>query len=139
MTAALRRGPTADSGALADGVAALPVGSEVTVQLRELVRHALTAPSGTSDSSGFADSPMASNLQGSTQRDDTNKGAGRSAAGQLGSLVLNAQSGGSVAHRVGTIPLIVNDLLVEVVDDRRRGLGRREHDVHCNCFIPGQS
>ena len=139
VTATLKKIPVADSAPPADGAVTLPAGVELTAQLRELVRQALSAPSGLNESARFAESQMAGTLQGSTQRDDTNKAMGKPATSQLASLVLNAQSGGSVAHRVGTLPLIVNDRLVEVdiavFDHNRDGSARSDTRHRALVFV----
>jgi hypothetical protein len=133
ITTALKKIPATHAAESPDHATSVSFGPDLTTQLRELVRQALSPPPSLSETNSAADAPLPLNLPTSAQREDMSKGKGNLTTGQLGNLILNAQSGGSVAHRIGTLPLIVNDRLVEVnvaVFDHERDPSPRSDTRH---------
>lgn len=108
---------------LLDAVAAIGVpNAGITTPLGDAVRQVLEqANSARTERDGRnAESPdkamhqVASAAPDTSQADAEPDAGGRDFTRQLGHYLLNVQTEGSVAHRAGTIPLLLGDRLVEV-------------------------
>jgi hypothetical protein len=127
IAAGLARNPANEAAEPRDATLVPLAGPAVTRQLRELVKQALRE-SGGPDGAAIESSGAAPD---SHQPSIPDTGLGKSPGERrdsrfagLAASVLNAQGGGSVAHRVGTLPLIVGDRLIEVdvaVFDQEQG------------------
>lgn len=114
ITTALKKSPAAQPVDASERLRNLVSGPELVTQLKELVRQTLAPSTPESDPLSPANGRAAPQVaQSGTAQDSSMKGD-RQATSQLGNLLLNAQSGGSIGHKFGTLPLLVNDRLVEV-------------------------
>jgi plasmid stability protein len=109
----LRKHPAAEPLAEPAEAFALSSGPTLPAQLREAVKTAL-ARSETASSVETPATPADLSGAGAQDRQAPGDGGSGDGSGQLGQWVLNAQTGGSVLHRVGTLPLIIGGRLIEV-------------------------
>jgi hypothetical protein len=109
----LRKHPAAEPLAEPAEAFALSSGPTLPAQLREAVKTAL-ARSETASSVDTPAAPVDLSGAGAQDRQAPGDGGSGNGSGQLGQWVLNAQTGGSVLHRVGTLPLIIGGRLIEV-------------------------
>jgi hypothetical protein len=113
VQALLRRRPSSNRVA-DDAKQAFPVtpNAPLAAQLHEMLRSTLSGDGGR----GAEAAPVPAQVSNSGVADQQSSGqnAGSGSGGQLGQRVLNTQTGGAVAHRVGTLPLIVGGRLIEV-------------------------
>jgi uncharacterized membrane protein len=114
VLAALKSIPQNNSAQVPEKVATLGAGPEMVTQVRDLVRQALSTPSGGLELTNLAQSDEASVSPQEQQGEGMQGESGKWPSGEIGNHILNAQSGGSISHRIGTLPLIVSDRLVEV-------------------------
>ena len=115
VQALLRRRPSSSPAAEA-AKGALPVtpGPQLVAQLQDVLRTTL-APAHPGQGAAAAVPPQvaAGSAEGENFQQGSN-GADSGSGQQPGQRVMNTQTGGAVAHRVGTLPLIVGGRLVEV-------------------------
>jgi hypothetical protein len=107
---ALRSQPPVAGASAAAGARSLAAGAALAQQIRDFLR----ADTGAGADSALdlpAEAPVADSLQAAPQ---SQAGSAGDTSAQLGKWLLNAQTQGSVAHRVGTLPLLIGNRLVEV-------------------------
>jgi hypothetical protein len=110
VQALLRRRPATTPKADADNELVLVTpGPQLVAQLHEALRTTLSAASPPAPLQQAAPAEVPAGGAGEQQGFNPD-GSGR----QLGQWVMNTQTGGTVSHRVGTLPLIVGGRLVEV-------------------------
>jgi hypothetical protein len=110
----LRRQPAAsDPPAESAEAFAVSVGPGLAQQLRDAVKTALPASDATT-AAEYPPVPADVPRAGPDARQAPNDGGFGADPDTLGRWVLNAQTGGSVFHRVGTLPLLIGGRLVEV-------------------------
>jgi hypothetical protein len=108
-----RRPSSAESPAESAEAFAVSPGQKLATQLQEAVKTIL-AGTETANAAESPPSPADLSSAGADGRGTADQGGAQADSGQLGRWVLNAQTGGSVAHRVGTLPLLIAGKLVEV-------------------------
>ena len=113
----LHRRPAASAAAEAPPEAvALTPGPHLAAQLQEVLR---TTRSGGDGGSGTQAEAMPAQVSSGGAHDgrpagQDADGSGAGSRRELGHWVMNTQTGGAVAHRVGTLPLLLGGRLVEV-------------------------
>ena len=115
VQALLRRRPSSSPAAEA-AKGALPVtpGPQLVAQLQDVLRTTLApAHPGQGAAAAVPTQVAAGSAEGENFQQGSN-GADSGSGQQPGQRVMNTQTGGAVAHRVGTLPLIVGGRLVEV-------------------------
>lgn len=117
IAAALARNPSNEAAQPRDIAAPVFTAPGLAPQLRELVRQALQEPVDRDD----ATTPVQKQPSATTGPSVSGTNPGRTGMDsrdaplpRFGGSLLNIQSGGSVGHRIGTLPLIVGNRLVEV-------------------------
>jgi hypothetical protein len=108
-----RRPSTIESPAESAEAFAVSPGQNLATQLHEAIKTALPG----SEAANAAASPALPadvSSAGADGRPASDHGGSQADSGQLGQWILNAQTGGSVFHRVGTLPLLIGGRLVEV-------------------------
>lgn len=116
VQALLRRRPASSPAAeAAKDASPMTPGPQLVAQLQDVLRTTL-APAHPEQGAAAAVPAQVSadGADGQTGFQQDGNGAGSGSGQQLGQQVLNTQTGGAVAHRVGTLPLIVGDRLMEV-------------------------
>lgn len=114
LAAALAKLPGSRPAAHLDGAAQLAIGPETASRLRDLVRQALTRPETPPELAELHDPASALPGPDGARQSDLAEGRGGYSDDKLGQWLLNAQTGGVVSHRIGTLPLIVDGRLMEV-------------------------
>ena len=110
----LRRQPsTSELQAESSEAFAISAGQSLAPQLRDAIKTALPGSEAASAPENPA-TPADISSAGADGRPAPDNGGPGADSGTLGQWVLNAQTGGSVFHRVGTLPLLIGGRLVEV-------------------------
>jgi len=110
----LRRQPsTSEPQAESPGAFVISAGQSLAQQLRDAIKTALPGSEAASAAENPA-TPADISSAGADGRPAPDNGGPGADSGTLGQWVLNAQTGGSVFHRVGTLPLLIGGRLVEV-------------------------
>jgi len=110
----LKRRPSAsESPAQSAEAFAVSPGQNLATQLHEAIKTALPRSEAATASANPA-SPANISSAGADSGQASDHGGSQADPGQLGQWILNAQTGGSVSHRVGTLPLLIAGKLVEV-------------------------
>src|SRR5262249_535412 len=116
VQALLRRRPSASPAAGEDAKQAFSVNpaAPLVAQVHEALRANLAAenPEQAAQPASVPAQVVAGGAEG--QQDFDPRAHGSGAGQQLGQWVMNTQTGGVVAHRVGTLPLLLGGRLVEV-------------------------